>query len=166
MDINLRKPIINELPELSSLALRSKAYWGYDNEFIEVCREELSVRHEFLKKHEIFIAEIDNAIAGFYVLEEINARKTELTFLFIEPKFIKNGIGKRLFVHAVEIANLRKYESIIIQSDPFAEEFYLKMGSFKIGLKPSASIANRNLPLLEYRLKASKSKVGIDKIFK
>ncbi len=37
-----------EAPRLSQLALRSKAYWGYDAEFLDRCRGELEVRSEQL----------------------------------------------------------------------------------------------------------------------
>jgi GNAT superfamily N-acetyltransferase len=162
MEMKIRRPRIDELSLLSSLALRSKAYWGYDNEFIEMCREELTVKKRFLEEHEIFIGELEQKITGFYVLEEINANKTELSFLFIEPQFIKNGIGKKLFAHAIRLAFSRNYRSIIIQSDPFAEAFYLKMGAVKIGIRPSSSISNRDLPLLEYKLRSKKSDIRIE----
>ena len=164
MELIIRKPKIYELPLLSSLALRSKAYWGYDNEFIEMCREELSVRETFLEKHLMYIGETQNQIAGFYVLEEINKSKTELTFLFVEPQCIKNGIGMKLFEHAVKIAYLNNFRSIIIQSDPYAEAFYLKMGAVKIGIRPSSSIENRDPPLLEYKIRKTRPKINIDRI--
>jgi hypothetical protein len=34
---------IEELPALSALCFRSKAVWGYDNDFMEACRRELSI---------------------------------------------------------------------------------------------------------------------------
>jgi len=34
--------MIDELPGLSDLCFRSKAVWGYDKEFMEACRGELS----------------------------------------------------------------------------------------------------------------------------
>ena len=42
MSLTIRAPTIDELPDLSDLCFRSKAVWGYDEEFMEACRGELS----------------------------------------------------------------------------------------------------------------------------
>lgn len=39
----IRLARVTEAEILSDLALRSKAHWGYDAEFIEACRDELTV---------------------------------------------------------------------------------------------------------------------------
>src|SRR3546814_17343333 len=40
----LRLAKSSECGSLSALALRSKAYWGYDSAFLQACRDELTVR--------------------------------------------------------------------------------------------------------------------------
>src|SRR3546814_11592237 len=39
----LRLAKSSECGSLSALALRSKAYWGYDSAFLQACRDELTV---------------------------------------------------------------------------------------------------------------------------
>ena len=42
MPLTIRPPTVDELSGLSDLCFRSKAVWGYDEEFMEACRGELS----------------------------------------------------------------------------------------------------------------------------
>jgi hypothetical protein len=42
---------------LTELALRSKSYWGYDPEFLEACRAELTIEPEYVASHPTFVLE-------------------------------------------------------------------------------------------------------------
>jgi len=44
MVIKIRDAVPNEAEHLSDIAMRSKAYWGYSDAFLEKCRDELSVQ--------------------------------------------------------------------------------------------------------------------------
>ena len=44
MVIEIRDAVTNEAEHLSDIAMRSKAYWGYSDAFLEKCRDELSVQ--------------------------------------------------------------------------------------------------------------------------
>jgi hypothetical protein len=46
-----------------------------------------------------------------------------------------------------------RYERLLIQSDPFAEGFYLRLGADRIGEVPSQALPGRVLPLLVYPLR-------------
>ena len=136
---------------LSSLALRSKAHWGYSREFIESCRDELTYESDQIADDDYFfaIAESDSMVAGFYALASISARQFELEALFVEPKYIGKGIGRTLLQNALKVVAERSGESILIQGDPNAEKFYLAAGAQQIGTRESGSIAGRSLPLFE-----------------
>jgi GNAT superfamily N-acetyltransferase len=77
-----------------------------------------------------------------------------MTFMFVDPAYIRSGLGKLLFNHAAGRAKTGGYKNIIVQSDPFAGAFYERMGCTKIGRKPSGSIPGRDLPLYRYRIPA------------
>ena len=49
---------------LSALCLRSKAMWGYDNNFMEACRGELTIEPSDLRLTSIAVAEKDGKIVG------------------------------------------------------------------------------------------------------
>jgi len=148
---DIRAAIPEEATILSSLALRSKAYWGYSQEFLNACRQELSVSPEDIE-NEVYrhaVAEHDGKIFGFYTLKFLSGVKFELEALFVEPDHIGTGVGRALMNHAYHSARAQGGTVIIIQSDPFAARFYEAAGGVLIGKKESGSIPGRYLPLYE-----------------
>jgi predicted N-acetyltransferase YhbS len=150
--MTIRKANPAEAPLLSALALRSKAYWGYDAAFMEACREELTLTAEKIRRFPTFLIESSGDVLGFYNLEHINDREVELGYLFLEPQAIGKGFGGRLMQHAKETARQLGYQFMIIQGDPNAGGFYETFGGKKIGSRPSASIAGRELPVFRITL--------------
>jgi len=57
LPLTIRAPTIAELSSLSDLCFRSKAVWGYDEEFMEACRGELSFEPRDLALTSIAVAE-------------------------------------------------------------------------------------------------------------
>ena len=79
----------------------------------------------------------------------------ELEALFVEPNCIGSGlrIGSKLFQHAIDYSrDTLSAQTMIVQSDPYAEEFYIKQGCVHVGTKESGSIPGRYLPLLHYQI--------------
>ena len=137
---------------LSGLALRSKGHWGYEPDFLAGCKEELTYNEsQLLSPAYCFkLAELNgHNIAGFFALNFLGGDYPELEALFIEPDFIGQGWGKQLLIAAVAVAKEHNAKSIKLQSDPFAENFYLANGAVKVGETESQSISGRFLPLLE-----------------
>ena len=144
----------DEAQALSDLAMRSKAHWGYPADFMEACREELTVSPEAIAAERFVyrVAEVENALVGFYCLERLSRAGVELDALFVEPACIGSGTGGRLLRHALRAAVGLGARSLFVQSDPGAEAFYVAMGAERIGSSPSASIPGRELPLLRFEL--------------
>ncbi len=82
-------------PILSDLALRSKAVWGYDDDFLEACRKELTITSDYIQSSEVFVIEPEDTILGFYAFygEVPDAR---LDFLYVHPDCIGRGLGMML----------------------------------------------------------------------
>ena len=139
---------------LSKLAFESKAYWGYSSEFMESCREELSVTPEKINSvlFTYKVYETDNRILGFYAIEKLNDNESELEALFVKPEHIGSGIGRALMEHARDFAKNQRFLSLKIQGDPNAEAFYLASGAIRIGEHESASIKGRYLPIFIHYL--------------
>jgi GNAT superfamily N-acetyltransferase len=140
---------------LTELALRSKAHWDYDAEFLEACRAELTIVPEYVASHTIFVLEEKGKLLGFYSLERQADENVELVHLFVEPDAIGKGYGKLLWTHAVEKSRQLGFHEMIIQSDPFAEAFYLAMGARRVGVIASGVLQGRTLPLLRFSLNTS-----------
>lgn len=146
MTFNIRKGQPSESELLSDLALRSKAYWGYSQEFMDACRKELTYSPEDIQSNHIFVAEIDNSIVGFYALTILSPIEIELEALFVEPAYIGQGYGRKLIDHAKTISHKSGKQVMIIQGDPNAASFYLAVGGKLTGERESTSIPGRYLP--------------------
>lgn len=142
--------------ELSALAIRSKAMWGYSDEFMQQCTPELTYRPEQVSNIEWFFAiayqvgKQHKNIVGFYALFLADLQQIELDALFVEPALTGQGIGKALFGHAVNYVRQQGAKKLLIQADPNAAPFYQALGAQKIGEQPSTSIPGRMLPLFSY----------------
>ncbi|HEU4538100.1 MAG TPA: GNAT family N-acetyltransferase, partial [Polyangiaceae bacterium] len=141
----------SEAATLSALALRSKAHWGYDEEFLERCRPELTLRPEEVLERRAAVAELDGQIVGFVTLDG-RPPFGEIGALFVEPRAIGTGAGRALWLHAVDAARAAGFALLSVDSDPEAEGFYLRMGARRVGESPSGSIPGRVLPCLMYEL--------------
>jgi GNAT superfamily N-acetyltransferase len=147
----LRAARPDEAGVLSELALRSKAYWGYDQDFLDACRAELTFRPDDVSARRMVVAESAGQVLGFYSLDG-QPPQGELGNLWLDPVSIGAGLGRRLWQHALEVARGSGFTQLRIEADPYAEGFYLAMGAQPAGSTPSGSIAGRTLPLLVMHL--------------
>ncbi len=145
------KSVRTDAEILTDIAIKSKAYWGYTHKQIESWREDLTVTPEMFQKYNICKYLVDNQIAGFYILEEVDKKTSNLKFLFISPDFIKKGIGYQLLQHAIISSKEQNYHVMQVLSDPNAEPFYAKHGFKEVG-KEKSSIPNRFLPIMQKEL--------------
>jgi GNAT superfamily N-acetyltransferase len=150
---SIRRARPDEAPAISELAFRSKAHWGYDREFLETCREDLSLSpREITDKPVYVLVGDDGRMAGFYSLDPAEDGRVELDDLFVDPTYIGKGVGRRLWDHAVATAHDLGFRELIIQSDPHAEGFYRAMGAEPAGERESTVTPGRMLPLLRFGL--------------
>jgi len=148
---NIRAALPEEAGVLSELAMRSKAHWGYSAEFMEACREELTVNEADIGNDDYpcNVAEQGGAILGYYSLQEQADGVYELDALFVDPPYIGSGVGRSLIKHAIQVLAERGAARLIIQGDPNAAEFYETAGAVQVGSRESGSIPGRQLPLYE-----------------
>jgi GNAT superfamily N-acetyltransferase len=128
----LRAARPDEAEALSGLALRSKAHWGYNEEFLAACRDELHLRPQEIVSHRVVVAERDHRTVGFASLVG-EPPDGELTMLFVEPAAIRSGVGRRLYEHVFKEAGTLGFARVTIEADPHAEGFYLAMGADLLG---------------------------------
>ncbi|HET9167808.1 MAG TPA: GNAT family N-acetyltransferase [Actinospica sp.] len=155
-DFAIRAARPDEAAQLSELAQRSKAHWGYDAAFLEACREELTLAPGQITERRTQVAvsrepDTDGALLGFGTIEG-EPPAGELGMLFVDPSAIGAGVGGALFTHLGELALRLGFRRLTIASDPNAEPFYLARGAVRIGGVPSGSVPGRVLPLLALAL--------------
>lgn len=148
----VRAPMIDELAVLSELCMRSKAQWGYDKNFMDACRAELSLNLRDLQRTQVAVAEEDGQAVGVVQLD-VKGNCADLLKLFVEPGVVGRGVGGTLFRWAANRARQLGADRLFIDSDPDAAAFYRRMGAQHLGLSPSGSIPGRMLPRLVLQLR-------------
>ena len=149
----IRRARPSEAGVLSELALRSKGHWGYEADFLAACRDDLSLSPDDVLTSLVYVCSKGEAILGYYRLLPQEDGAAELDALFVEPVAMGQGIGKRLWQHAVATATALGCTEIVLQSDPQAEGFYLAMGALRTGESESTVMPGRMLPLMQFRLR-------------
>ena len=152
VDPAIRRARPVEAGVLSALALRSKAHWGYDADFLAACRDDLTLSPDEIATSTVYVFDGADAPLGFYRLVVQDDDVAELDDLFVEPTAMGQGVGRRLWRHAVAIAKNLGCSEMVWQSDPQAEGFYLAMGAQRAGESESTVTPGRMLPLMRFRL--------------
>ena len=153
VDPAIRRARPAEAGALSALALRSKAHWGYDAEFLAACRDDLTISADEIENSPVYVCDGGDAPLGFYRLLLRDDGVAELDDLFVEPAAMGQGIGRSLWRHAVATATNLGASEMVWQSDPQAEGFYLAMGARRAGESESTVTPGRMLPLLRFQLR-------------
>lgn len=117
---------------MTGIAHDAKRHWGYPEDWIKHWQEDLTISPDFISDNQVYVADREGEIIGFYALVVGNQR-AELEHMWVAPTHIGTGIGKELFIHAMQIAAGDNVGEVEISADPNAEGFYRKMGARRIG---------------------------------
>lgn len=157
--------IVKASPEdherLTEISFRSKGYWEYPEEYLEIWRDELTITPDYIEDNTVYLARIENEIVGYYSItenpEDFWAGKVFvqkgywLEHIFILPDNIRKGLGRQLMLHAMDIASEMGVQNLHIFADPNSQGFYLKLGARYIGERPS-NIKSRTVSLFELKI--------------
>jgi GNAT superfamily N-acetyltransferase len=154
MDIRVIRARPEQAERLTQIAHAAKTYWGYPSQWIELWHNQLTITRQFILQNEVYAAvDDDEAILGFYALSGGGARMV-LEHLWVQPRSLQGGVGRKLFAHAVALAAEQGAEQIEIEADPNAEGFYQKMGATTVGeVTYELEGLPRSLPLMVYPLR-------------
>ncbi len=148
-DFRIRPAQTGEAQSLSALAMRSKAHWGYDAQFMDKVRRLLTFTEADLVGSVVYVLSIDDQALGVYRITG-TPPEGELEDLWLDPSLIGRGLGRSLFEHALGRARELRFDSLVIEGEPNAVGFYGTMGAQQIGARRSPS--GRTLPLLRVML--------------
>ena len=145
----IRPAATDEANLLTEIALNAKRYWGYPEHWIKHWEADLTISPEFIRDNHVYVAEADGEVRGFYALC-VRGEKAELEHMWVTPACIGTGIGKELFLDAMERAAALDVRDVEITADPNAAGFYERMGARQIG-EIDAPVAGlpRKLPRLK-----------------
>ena len=128
----IRRSSPEDATTLTQIALDAKRYWGYPEHWIRHWEADLTVSPEFIRDNHVYVAEKDGEILGFYALS-VAGQKAELEHMWVTPASIGTGIGKELFLDAMEKAAALEVGVVEISADPNAAGFYRRMGAMQTG---------------------------------
>jgi ribosomal protein S18 acetylase RimI-like enzyme len=137
---------------LTDIAFAAKRHWGYPEKWIESWRELLTVQPEFIAGHDTYVAMVEERHVAFYALGR-REDKLDLLHLWVLPCAMGRGIGRALFLHALERTRELGFLELEIESDPNAEGFYRHMGARRAGSRiRELEEQRRELPILVYQI--------------
>jgi GNAT superfamily N-acetyltransferase len=153
MRVTIRPATPSDAEALTALALAGKRHWGYPEAWLEAWRGILTKTPNYVAANVVYCAEDETGqLVGYYALER-DGSKLRLEDLFLAPSQIGQGLGRQLFEHAVEAARALGVHELLIESDPNAEGFYLRMGAQRVGqIVSQLTGVERVVPVLWYAL--------------
>ncbi len=136
---------------LTRIAFAAKRHWGYPEAWIESWREVLTIRPEYVLENWVCVAISQSSALGFYGFSKTDEGHWMLEHLWVEPRWMGRGVGRKLYEHAVASARQFDVSEFRIEADPNAEGFYLRMGARRIGEHHAETCGQRRtLPLLAH----------------
>jgi len=140
----------NEPEMLTEIAFAAKRHWGYPERWIESSSDLLTVTPEFIVTNETHVVVVEGRPVGFYALGPRNDR-LDLLHMWVLRDAMGRGVGRSLFLHALERARALGFRDLEIESDPNAEGFYQRLGARRIGtIIREVEQQRRELPILVY----------------
>jgi ribosomal protein S18 acetylase RimI-like enzyme len=149
--MKIKEASINDNEILTEITKKSKAYWGYSAEQILKWNNNLTISRDYIENNSVFKLVNNTEIVGYYSYLIKEEKNVILDNLFILPEYIGKGFGKHLMIDFLNRMKNEKFEKITLNSEPNAENFYLKIGFKKIG-ELETSIKNRFMPIMEMTL--------------
>jgi GNAT superfamily N-acetyltransferase len=132
----IRRAAPEDAATLTEISHAAKRHWGYPEHWIQHWSADLTITPEFITKNEVYLAANREEILGFYALV-IADGQAELEHMWVRPEHIGAGIGKELFVHAMQRAASLSVAAVGITADPNAAGFYQHLGAIRIGAAES-----------------------------
>lgn len=148
----IEKAITTDHEILTEITKKSKAFWGYSEEQIEIWSEFLTVSQHYIANNEVYKLSIKDQIIGYYSFLNGEENSIKLDNLFVLPEFIGKGFGRLLMEHFLLKIKKTNANKITLHSEPNAESFYSKLGFVKTG-QIETSIKDRFMPIMELIIK-------------
>ena len=144
-DARVEKAMPYDLPVLNKISVESKMHWGYPLDWLQNWVETLRITRKFLEQNFVYKISTDRII-GFCAIVK-SQEGYEVVHLWISPKYIGKGYGKKLLLETLQMVITEKSE-VFVESDPNSEMFYQSQGFTTFGQKESYP-KGRFLPVMK-----------------
>jgi GNAT superfamily N-acetyltransferase len=124
----LRHAAPDDYERVRELTFESKAHWGYDRDLVRRWADDLI----FERAGERWVAELDTVIVAWAALAPPADGVAVLDHLWVDPAWMRRGLGSRLFRLAADRARELGAQRLEWSAEPNAVGFYEKLGGRKL----------------------------------
>lgn len=134
--MHVRSALRSDVEQLNMIAMQAKAHWGYEAAQLEEWRQSLMTTPESVENWPTFVAEIKGQVVGF---AQVDTERIpwELVSLWVQPVHMGKGAGRALLRQVLLAARAAAQTTVLIDSDPNAESFYVACGAVRVGEVPA-----------------------------
>ena len=149
-ELRIRRAQSGDAERLTQIARAAKAHWGYPEAWLSAWKSILRITAEYAERQLVYLAAVDSETVGFYVLEPRDDRWS-LEHFWVDPPWHGRGVGRSMFAHAVDRIRAIRPGIMVIEADPYAADFYARMGARRNGTVPAPAEGDlgRTLPVFE-----------------
>ena len=116
-----------DFERLREIAVEAKAHWGYDRRLVEDWAAVGDLDPESLAGRLLYVAESGGGVIAWAALIP-RGEVGWLEDLWVEPAWIRRGVGRMLFEHVKERARELGATRLEWEAEPNARGFYERMG--------------------------------------
>ncbi len=146
--MKFRNANLDESDYLIEIFCDSKRHWGYDDELIELWRDDMSINEEYIRNNKVVVFSVDDVEIGYFAMR---LKERELDDFFIRREWIGKRYGREAFEQVKKFMKDNNIDALKFSADPNAAGFYEHMGAKHIGEFESIP-KGRFIPLFEYTL--------------
>jgi|SRR5579872_436004 len=128
----VRKGALQDLPILKTVFRRSSWSNEGDRALLTEHPEFLELTDTAVQEGRTWIAEAEGRVVGFVTLRETPSA-AEVEDLFVDPGFMRRGVGRVLIETIASVAAERGWPQIEVDANPHAQEFYARTGFAESG---------------------------------
>ena len=150
----IRPARAEEATGLARLAVRATEHDGHDPVLMARLAPVLQIDLTLIAAGLVFVAEdVSGAVIGVVALRPLSPSGLFLLEgIFVEPAFMRRGIGRRLIETAAGYARKLGGCAIIIYANPTSAGFYVRLGAIRIGTSPFVFSSDLLLPVFAFPL--------------
>ena len=153
--MKLRRGVLSDADQLSDLAMRAKASWGYPEAWLRAWRPQLEFTPSVFAECTVLVAEEESRILGVVAFAfDLQRKRGEIEHLWVDPSAHRRGLGRALLDATFAQARHAGITSLRVESDPGARPFYEKLGATYEGEVAAPVLdVQRSLPVLQFRIR-------------
>jgi molybdopterin-guanine dinucleotide biosynthesis protein A len=127
----IRRAHLDEGERLRQIAIAAKSHWGYDIERVRAWAAAGDFSPDGLRAKEVYVVEADGSPVAWSALIA-KPGTTWLDDLWVDPDWMGQGVGSRLFRHALARARSLGSGRLEWEAEPHAVGFYEKLGARRL----------------------------------